>query len=217
MEEASSSYSSTNKRIRKKPPAVTVPQTKKCIVAIKKTKQAGQMFFATEGQHLNLDEFFQTQEYSKQLEQSKKIQEEKKNQLLLQEAKKNARAVLSAKGPLLEETYKSYKKPDIKFLCKWKQIKIVKDEDGNTPSLKRELFNLYLLYPKPPVPKPWSKEEESELQELLKPNMPLPQTHLGVAAKQMAVTTATVTMWLILMNKVAPNCSNQLPFLKGSA
>ena len=44
--------------------------------------------------------------------------------------------------------------------------------------------------PEPPTPDPWTEEEESHLQKLLKPDMPLQETHLGVAAKQMAVATA---------------------------
>ena len=55
---------------------------------------------------------------------------------------------------------------------------------------KEEMFNLYKSAPEPPLVEPWSEEEESDLLELVKPNMPLEQTQLGVAAKQMAVATA---------------------------
>ena len=52
------------------------------------------------------------------------------------------------------------------------------------------MFNLYSSAPEPPLVEPWSQEEELELLELAKPDMPLQQTHLGVAAKQMAEATA---------------------------
>ena len=52
------------------------------------------------------------------------------------------------------------------------------------------MFNLYSSAPEPPLAKPWSEEEELELLELAKPDKPLHQTHLGVAAKQMAEATA---------------------------
>jgi len=170
-------------RLRKQPPAVTVPQSKERIVAIKNAKAAGQMFFATGGQHLNSDEFFQAREHSQRLETAKKIQEEKQNRVLLQETEKKARDLLTSKGPLNDETFKKYNKPDIKLLCKWKEIKVKDDK-------KEEMYRLYIVQPEPPMPEPWSEEEESDLQRLLNPVMPLQQTHLGVAAKQMAVATA---------------------------
>jgi len=52
------------------------------------------------------------------------------------------------------------------------------------------MFNLYSSAPEPPLAEPWSEEEELELLELAKPDKPLHQTHLGVAAKQMAEATA---------------------------
>jgi len=152
-------------------------------VAIKNAKAAGQMFFATGGQHLNSDEFFQAREHSQRLETAKKIQEEKQNRVLLQETEKKARDLLTSKGPLNDETFKKYNKPDIKLLCKWKEIKVKDDK-------KEEMYRLYIVQPEPPMPEPWSEEEESDLQRLLNPVMPLQQTHLGVAAKQMAVATA---------------------------
>jgi len=170
-------------RMRKKPPAVTVPQTQERTLAIKNAKAAGQMFFATGGQHLNSDEFFQAREYAVRLDEAKKIKEVKENRLLLIELEKKARDVLRQQGPLTHDTYKTYNKPVIKLLCKWKRVKIVVDK-------KKELFDLCLSNPEPPAPEPWTEEEESELQEMLKPDMPLKQTHLGVTAKQMAVATA---------------------------
>jgi len=107
----------------------------------------------------------------------------KENRLLLTELEKKARDVLCQQGPLTHDTYKTYNKPVIKLLCKWKRVKIVVDK-------KKELFDLCLSNPEPPAPEPWTEEEESELQEMLKPDMPLKQTHLGVTAKQMAVATA---------------------------
>jgi len=52
-------------RLQKKAPALTVRHSKERILAIKSAKAAGQMFFATGGQHLNSDEFFQAHEHIK--------------------------------------------------------------------------------------------------------------------------------------------------------
>jgi len=86
-----------------------------------------------------------------------------------------AREVLRKQGPVLEG--KLYKKSVIKFLWKWKCIKIAKDDDK-----KKELFDLYLWHPKSPMPKPWPDDEDLELQKLLKPEMSFQETHPGVAA-----------------------------------
>jgi len=170
-------------RSQKTPPVVTVPQSRERIVAIKDAKAPGQMFHATGGQHLNSNEFFQAREHFKRLEEAKGIRDKKKNRLLLQETEKKTRQLLSEKGPLTQETYKSYNKPDIKLLCKWKQVKVKAD-------MKDVMLNLYSSAPEPPLAKPWSEEEELELLELAKRDMPLQQTHLGVAAKQMHEATA---------------------------
>jgi len=65
-------------RLRKMPPAVTVPQSRERILAIKNAKDSGQMFFATGGQHLNSDEFFQARKHSKRLDEDKSFQDQKK-------------------------------------------------------------------------------------------------------------------------------------------
>jgi len=72
----------------------------------------------------------------------------------------------------------------MKQLCKWKRCKL------DNLSRKKQYFELYVATPEPPPPDPWSEDEESDLKKLLLPNMPLKETHLGVAAKQMAVATA---------------------------
>jgi len=158
-------------RLRKKTPALTVPQSKERILAIKNAKAAGQMFFATGGQHLNSDEFFQAREHVKRLEEA-----DKQNRLLLQQLDEKARKLLREKGPLNDDTFKPYNKPDIKLLCKWKSLKV-----GDCDA-KKKMYDMYILEPEPPAPTPWSEDGESELQRLLKPDMPLEQTQLGVAA-----------------------------------
>ena len=87
-------------RLQKTPPAVTVPQSRERIVTIKDAKAAGQMFYATDDHHLNLNEFIQARELSKSLEEAKSIRDKKKNRLLLQETEKKAHQLLSEKGPL---------------------------------------------------------------------------------------------------------------------
>jgi len=172
-------------RLRKTPPAVTVPQSRERIIAIKNAKAAGQMFFATGGQHLNSDEFFQAREHAKRLDEAKSFQDQKEKRLLVQQTGIKAHELLNRKGSLNDKTYKAYTKPEIKLLCKWKGIKILKDDDK-----KQNLYDLYLSHPNPQASQPWSAEDEAELQTLLKPDMPIEQTHLGVAARQMAVATA---------------------------
>jgi len=106
---------------------------------------------------------------------------------------------LNQKGSLNDETYKASTKPEIKLLCKWKGIKILKDDDK-----KKNLYDLHLSHPNPLASEPWPEEDEAELQKLLKPDMPIEQTHLGVAARQMAATTANS------MSKLDRNTRNQL-------
>jgi len=174
-------------RLRKKLPAVTVPKSKERILAIKNAKRAGQMLYATGGQHLNSDEFFQARGHAVRLDAAKRMQNEKEKWLLLQQAETDARALLATKGHLTTEespTYKAYSVKEMKQLCKWKRCKL------DNLSRKKQYFELYVATPEPPPPDPWSEDEESDLKKLLLPNMPLKETHLGVAAKQMAVATA---------------------------
>jgi len=142
------------------------------------------MFFATGGQHLNSDEFFQAREHAKRLENTKKIQDEKEKRILIQKVDLDARAMLSTQGPLTHKSYKTHSVKAIKQLCKWKHCKI------DNLTRKQQYFDLYMTTLEPPTPDPWTEEEESDLQKLLKPDMPLQETHLGVAAKQVAVATA---------------------------
>jgi len=171
-------------RSRKKLPAVTVPKSKERIMAIKNAKRTGQMFYATGGQHLNSDEFFQAREHASRLEKAKKTEDQKGKRLLLHKLETEARAILSAQGQLNADSYKLYKVKTIKLLCKWKRIKT------DNLTRKEQLFDLYVANPEPPPPEPWTEEEESDLQKLWQPDMPLHETHLGVAARQMAVATS---------------------------
>ena len=135
-----------------------------------------------------------------------KIQKRKEKQLLLLKLHKKARELLASKGPLTVEnaTTRLYSKEDIKLLCKWKQADMSKGPGGKKKDKKEDFAALYFDHPEPPDPQPWSDNEESELVEMRKEEVPLAATHLGVAAKQMAVATANN------MAKLDRNTRNQL-------
>jgi len=98
---------------------------------------------------------------------------------------------------------RSYSKADIKLLCKWKGAKMLK-VDGKLPDKKSDLATLYFANPDPPTAKPWTDDDEELLQGLKEEDVPLENTQLGVAAKQMAVATANN------MSKLDRNTRNQL-------
>jgi len=192
-------------RMKKKLPAVSVPQSKERVKAIRNAKASGQLFHATGGQHLNSDKFFQARAQVEREDGVSKLEKKKKNRLLLLELEEKARKLLSDKGPLTVETSntRSYSKADIKLLCKWKGAKMLK-VDGKLPDKKSDLATLYFANPDPPTAKPWTDDDEELLQGLKEEDVPLENTQLGVAAKQMAVATANN------MSKLDRNTRNQL-------
>jgi len=192
-------------KMKKKLPAVTLPQTKERIKAIRNAKASGQLFHATGGQHLNSDDFFQARALIEREESVSKFEKKKKNMLLLLDLDKEARSLLARKGPFTLETSqgRAYSKADIKLLCKWKKAKMGKI-NGKVPDKKSDLAELYFNTPDPPAPEPWTEDDEELLQSLKEEEVPLESTQLGVAARQMAVATANN------MEKLDKNTRNQL-------
>jgi len=193
-------------RMRKKLPAMTQPQTVARVKMIKKAKTSGQMIYVTGGQHLNSDEFFQARALAEQEKAVLKLEKKKKKRLLLLKLHQGACELLATKGPLTQEIAKGclYSKEDFKLLCKWKNAKMTKARGGKLPDKKADFVALYFAHPDPPEATPWTKDDESELVHLKSEDIPLKDTHLGVAARQMAVATANN------MAKLDRNTRNQL-------
>ena len=81
---------------------MTQPQSIARVKMIKKAKTSGQMFYATGGQHLNSDEFFQARALADREEAIVKAEKEKQKRLLLIKLHEDARELLASKGPLTE-------------------------------------------------------------------------------------------------------------------
>jgi len=193
-------------KMRKAVPAITLPQTVARVRMIKKAKTSGQMFYATGGQHLNSDEFFQARALADREEAIVKMGKQKEKRVLLLKLHSQARELLAKKGPVTVENVKGrlYSKEDLKLLCKWKKAGLTKGDNGKNKDKKEDLAALYFSHPEPPNPTPWSEDEEAIMQGLKREDVPIEQTHLGVAARQMAVATANN------MSKLDRNTRNQL-------
>jgi len=75
------------------------------------------------------------------------------------------------------------------LLCKCKKVKISNGDNGRKKDKKEDFAALCFEHPDLPEAAPWTDDDEAELQELKREDVSLEQTHLGVAAKQMAVAT----------------------------
>ncbi len=168
-------------RVEKTAAALTVRHSKARIEAIRKAKGAGQLFHATGGTHLNSNEFFKAKALETRLEQARVLEEQKNKRTEALIVEEKARDLLSSKGDLSLQNKSCYKVKDIKILLKWKGLKIQKGQ-----AKKEYIIALYLTKPPPPPTVPWSDAEEAILQDLKEVDVPLEQTALGIAAKQMA-------------------------------
>jgi hypothetical protein len=173
-------------QLRKKAPrretyvAVTEPNSKERVKAIKEAKSAGQMFFATGGKHLNSDEFFVASELKKRDAAIKIMEASKEKRAKYCKEQRNAVLMIKAKGELTVNTEKLFTVPEIKTLLHWKKAK----QPASTK--KRDLVNAYLDTPKPKIQKTWTRGEEAALVALKVQDLPLIDTALGVATTQMA-------------------------------
>lgn len=152
--------------------AVTVPQSKQRIQAIKRAKTAGQMFFATGGQHLNSDEFFRATELKERAAAIKAMEEKKLHRKVLLQQQKNVVALIKKKGELTSSNFKDFVVKEVTLLLKWKGAVALSTR-------KADIVNAYVNNPKPKPTKIWTRAEERELQQLK-------DTAIGVATSQMA-------------------------------
>lgn len=159
--------------------AVTKANTKERVQAIQKAKTAGQMFFATGGQHINSDEFFRASELRRRKEEIKAIEDKKANRKLLLQQQKDAVAIIRQKGELTSSTFKTFVLAEVNTLLKWKAVKA-------DTTRKADVVKAYINAPKQKPTKIWSRGEEAALVKLKEEMMPLKDTALGVATNQMA-------------------------------
>ena len=112
-------------------------------------------------------------------EEIAKMEEAKKQRGLYCKDQKGAVLLLRKKGELTAETEKAFTLPEVKMLLKWKKVK-------PQSSKKRDLVDAYITAPKPKIQKIWSRFEEDALQKLKSEDIPMKDTAIGVATKQMA-------------------------------
>ena len=167
--------------VRRTISAITVPNSKARLKAIQMAKMAGQMFFATGGQHLNADDFFKAKALSQHQGQAALLEKEKLEHLDMFAVDQEAKSLLQAKGlDLNHANEKKFVLPECKLLCKWKGCKV--------HSSKNKVLDIdaCLQKPTPPLPEPWTPEEEARLVALKGDEIDIKDAALGVAAKQMA-------------------------------
>ena len=171
--------------VRKTTPAVTVPNTKERIKAIRNAKSSGQMFYATGGQHLNSDDFFKARALAAREGEAGVLLKKKEAKLERINLDREAKSLLQEKAiDLTQATEKKFLLPDCELLCKWKDCKL------KSTVAKPELVSAYIAAARPPTPEPWTQKEEDELLAAQGDDIDLKDTALGVAAKQMAAAVA---------------------------
>jgi hypothetical protein len=158
--------------------AVTAPQSKARIQAIKDAKTAGQLFFATGGRHINTNEFFQAKEIKRREDLIAKMEDAKNQRRKYAEDQMAAVKLIKKKGELTLQTVNLFTNPEVKTLLWWKKVKA----EGTR---KKELVEAYIAAPKPPIQKSWCRSEEQELQRLKSKDIPMRETATGVATSQM--------------------------------
>ena len=160
--------------------AVTKPESKERVQALKKAKTAGQMFYATGGRHINADEFFVATELKQREEKIKKMEDAKAVCGAYCKEQRAAYMLIREKGELTFETEKKFTLSEVKILLKWKKVKA-------PSSKKKDMVETHVAAARPRKPqKTWTRSEEAALVELKKENLPMKDTAVGVAATQMA-------------------------------
>jgi hypothetical protein len=159
--------------------AVTEAHSQQRVEAIKTAKTAGQMFFATGGQHLNSDEFFQATELRNRQKVIDAMEAKKDLRQKMIKEQKEAVKIIREKGELTSKTFRMFVVPEIKILLKWKGAK-------PESSRKADIVKAYIEAKKPPIVKSWTRGEEAALLKQKERHVDLKDTALGVAAGQMA-------------------------------
>jgi len=158
----------------------TEPQSKERVAAIQKAKTSGQMFYATQGHHINSEEFFKARaktERENELSRLKKRKDELSKQVAIE---RTGRKVIEEKGEPTVERLKDYTRRELECLFKWR----VKKPLGSTN--KEKMFSAILVAPPVESLVDWTKDEEDRLQDLLHGDINFKDTALAVALKQKA-------------------------------
>ena len=137
------------------------------------------MFYATGGGHVNSDSFFVSTELKVRDAQIKVMEDTKKDRAKYCKDQLEAVMLIRQKGDLDSISEKKFTLPEVKVLLKWKKVKV-------TATKKRDLIDAYIAAPKPKIQKVWCNSEEAALVALKEQEVPLKETRLGTAAKQMA-------------------------------
>jgi hypothetical protein len=148
--------------------AVTAPQSKARIKAIKDAKTAGQLFFATGGRHINTNEFFQAKEMKRPEELISKTEEAKKQRKKYCQDQMDAVKLIKSKGDLTLDSMNRFTNPEIKTLLRWKKVKPEARKSKN-----KDLVDAYIAAPKPKIQTIWSQSEEEALLKLKNTNIPI--------------------------------------------
>ena len=171
----------THAPMRKTTPAVTVPNTKARVQALRDAKSSRMMLYATGGQHLNSDDFFIACALAKREGEASTMLKEKEACIERMNVDQEAKSLLQVKAiDLSPDTEKKFILPECKLLCKWKGCKLT------GPLTKHEYVKAYAAAARPPLPVPWTQEDESKLLTIRSEDVELKDTALGVASKQMA-------------------------------
>ena len=160
--------------------AVTEPQSKERVQAIKEAKTAGQLFYATGGRHINSNEFFQARALALRDGKVKEMQARKDARRKTCNEQKAAVMMIRSKGDLTSINHKNFNASEVKILLKWK---------GLVPShypRKTDMVEACITTEKPKITKSWTRGEEEALQKLLNQNVAMKETAVGVATTQMA-------------------------------
>jgi len=158
---------------------LTEPQSKERIEAIKNASSAGKMFYATHGQHLNSDEFFEARAKAKRKQEIKKLQSMKDTAMKTRKQADTARAIIIRKGHPTQENFDAFLAPELLALASWKLGKTAKGR-------KEELLKICLDTPVPGKRPAWTRDDEAQLKELKAAAIEFKDTALNVALKQNA-------------------------------
>ena len=158
---------------------LTEPQSKERIEAIKNASSAGKMFYATHGQHLKSDKFFEARAKAKCEQEIKKLQSMKDTAMKTRKQADTARAIIIRKGHPTQENFDTFLVPELLALASWKLGKTAKGR-------KEELLKICLDTPVPGKRPAWTRDDEAQLKELKAAAIEFKDTALNVALKQIA-------------------------------
>jgi len=99
---------------------LTVRQSNERVDAIKDATTTGQMFYVTQGQHLNSNELFEARAKGKREKEIKALEATKETALKFSKQAEAARAIIEKKGQLTEENANSFLAPELAVLATWK-------------------------------------------------------------------------------------------------